>query len=100
VQVSVDGGTEPVWSRDGRALFFRDGVRMLAVSLIPDPTLPGLPRVLFERPYALSALGVADYDVGPDGRFLMIAEPNAGSGQTLAVVQHWFEELKRLVPVT
>jgi hypothetical protein len=42
------------------------------------------------------------YDVSPDGqRFLMIKAPGAGAGPAppaLIVVQHWDEELKRLVP--
>jgi hypothetical protein len=55
--------------------------------------------VVFEQPYAVSDLGVANYDVGPDGRFIMITPPaNAVSGDTLTVVQNWHEELKRLVP--
>jgi hypothetical protein len=41
------------------------------------------------------------YDVGPDGRFLMVkgaaADPSA-TPSSLIVVQHWGEELKRLVP--
>ena len=51
--------------------------------------------------------GVADfgrnYDVAPDGRFLMIKEANADQSSALphiVVVQHWFEDLKRLVPAT
>jgi Tol biopolymer transport system component len=98
VQVSVDGGTEPAWSRDGRVLFFRDGARMLAAAVDSGHLSPGPPRVLFERAYASSVLGVANYDVASDRRFLMVAEPNAGNFTTLAVVEHWFEELKRLVP--
>lgn len=43
------------------------------------------------------------YDVSPDGRrFLMIKEAGADQGDArtqIIVVQHWFEELKRLVPV-
>ena len=42
------------------------------------------------------------YDVSPDGaRFLMIKEGGPGGTAppaSLVVVQHWFEELKRLVP--
>ena len=43
--------------------------------------------------------GGRTYDVGADGRFLMIkrAKPDS-SGPSLVVVQNWFEELKRRVP--
>ena len=43
------------------------------------------------------------YDVSSDGqRLLMITAPGAGASvpPALIVVQHWDEELKRLVPVT
>ena len=41
------------------------------------------------------------YDVGPDGRFLIIRsgqEAAAGTATNLIFVQNWLEELKRLVP--
>ena len=45
------------------------------------------------------SLGYQYYDISPDGqRFLMIREAGAGQGQ-INVIQNWFEELKRLVPV-
>ena len=42
-----------------------------------------------------------NYDVSPDGkRFLMVKQPaNQAAAPQIIVVQNWFEELKRLVPV-
>ena len=60
----------------------------------------GRPKVLFE--IALFATGGSQpYDIGPDGRFLIISsgEVQAGAGSTnLIVVPNWFQELKRLAP--
>ena len=57
---------------------------------------------LFEGRYFNSGTSGRTYDVSPDGqRFLMIKAPRAdASTATLALilVQHWDEELKRLVP--
>ena len=51
-QVSIDGGTEPVWSRNGRELFYRSGNRMMAVETTMQPSFSaGKPRMLFEGPY-------------------------------------------------
>ena len=74
IPVTVDGGREPVWSRDGRELFFRQGTRMLAVSVIPgDPIRFTAPKVLFDEPYfEAGGPGNTQYDVAPDGRFLMM----------------------------
>ena len=106
-QVSTSGGRTPVWSRTGNELFY----------LAPDGTIQGVrvedssswrsgtPTKTLEGDYLLPT-GVQvgrTFDIAPDGkRFLMI---KAGSGddapapQSLVIVEHWFEELKRLVPV-
>ena len=41
IQVSNDGGTDPVWRRDGRELFYRNGDRMMAVTISPGGTFAG-----------------------------------------------------------
>ena len=106
-QISRDGGAAPVWSPDGRELFFRapGGGDMLVVAVDTEPVFsPGNPEVLFEAPYRSSAPGRGrPWDVAADGRFLMIKE--SGSGQEASgpaqinVVLNWAEELKRLAPV-
>ena len=102
-QISTDGGTEPLWNRNGRELFYRSGNRMMAVQVSTQPTFSaGKPAMLFEKEYAASqfpATGIA-YDVSPDGqRFLMVKEIEQSSSATqINVVLNWFEELKRRVP--
>ena len=104
-QVSRDGGWEPVWSRDGREIFYHDldGRHMMAVSVAGESGLPvGEPRVLFEEPDTAPpdfVFNAASYDVAPDGRFLMISQTEASqTPMKLVVVQNWFQELERLVP--
>ena len=97
IQVSVDGGSEPVWSRNGRELYYRRGDQMLVVAMGSDPGVaPGSPRALFSGEYLRSDTGGAGYDVAADGRFLMIQpvapEPPPTS---IAVVLNWFDELTR-----
>ena len=51
-QISTDGGTEPVWNRNGRELFYRSGDKMMAVDIATQPSFSvGKPRMLFEGPY-------------------------------------------------
>ena len=62
----------------------------------------GTPAKVFDTKYAIPVVW-RTYDVSPDGqRFLMIKE-GTGEGNapppSLVVVEHWFEELKRLLPV-
>ena len=46
--------------------------------------------------YHFDGLG-RNYDIGPDGRFLMIKEQLASTAEVV-LVRAWFEELTRLVP--
>ena len=89
VLISTNGGQRPIWSADGRQLFYWEGNRMIAAALAWEPA----PRVvsrqtLFEGRYE------QDYDVARDGRFLMIESET--SGLTLVVVPNWRTELRRL----
>jgi eukaryotic-like serine/threonine-protein kinase len=100
--VSSRGGTEPVWSRDGHELFYRRGDTMMAVSVtIAGPTLSmSSPQRLFAGSYLPDtsvAAAYPNYDVAPDGRFLMVS-PAPATTASVVVVHNWFEELKRLVP--
>ncbi len=94
-QVSIDGGSAPVWSRDGREIFFQGGGKMMAALVETRPEFrAGVPQPLFE-------LGNLDeYDVAPDGqRFVMNRSRREDSApETLAVVLGWFDELRRRAP--
>ena len=97
--VSTGGGTSPLWNPTGNELFYRNGNKMMAVSIstTPDATL-ATPRVIFERPYAYgSTVALTNYDVSADGqRFLMVKRESAVAH--LSVVLNWFSELTRLAP--
>jgi len=102
-QISTEGATEPLWSRDGKELFFRHGRTLLAVNVTTDPTfeLVGIPQALFDGNYHSSTTyhGGAEYDVSRDGtRFLMIRREPDSIPARIHVVLNWFEELERLVP--
>ena len=73
IQVSTGGGGLPVWSRDGRTLYYPQANRMLATTLsfAPEPAVTGR-RVLFEGDYALDDALHTPFDVGPDGTFLLV----------------------------
>jgi serine/threonine-protein kinase len=105
-QVSSAGGTRPLWSRNGRELFYVSLTgALMRVGIESGPASATTPTQLIGEGYMTAPpidIG-RSYDVSPDGqRFLMIKDGD-GSNQTAAprsiiVVQHWREELKRLVP--
>ena len=104
ISEETEGGDQPVWSPDGKELFYRSSDKMMVVSIqTQDQTLAaGKPRVLFEGQYVSHArpIGWQYYDISPDGkRFLMMKEEELpGSEGRINVILNWFEELKRLVP--
>ena len=103
-KVSTGGGSMPLWSPDGRELFYRSGDSVLSVLVKTDPTFnAGAPETLFRGNYvSLSPNGAEPWDISPDGkRFLMMKESSLSSGEgprKISVVLNWFEELKQKVP--
>jgi eukaryotic-like serine/threonine-protein kinase len=113
-QVSISGGTRPAWARNGRELLYLDEDNLLtAVTVKTTPTFSASnPAPLLKTAYFSGfggggqAVAGRTYDVSPDGqRFLMIKEAGKDASTkdqvqvSLVVVQNWFEELKRLVPI-
>jgi eukaryotic-like serine/threonine-protein kinase len=100
-QISAEGGTEPMWNRNGRELFYRTGNRMMAVDIAAQPSFSASkPRLLFEGQYEPTLISNANYDVSPDGqRFLMLkaSQTEQAAPTQINVVLNWFEELKRRV---
>ena len=98
VRVSPDGGRNPVWSRDGRELFYENGSKVLSTSVVAQAAdlRVGTPRVLFDGGFVEGA--VRSFDVAPDGRFLMVEANDTTTSASIVVVQNWLEELKRLAP--
>jgi Tol biopolymer transport system component len=94
--VSVGGGLHPLWSRDGRQIFYRSGQQMLAVdfSAAPDVRL-GTPRVLFDRRYEFGPnLTFPNYALSADGRDFLMVQQEPG-GRHLNLVLNWFQNLAR-----
>jgi Tol biopolymer transport system component len=97
IRVSPDGGHDAVWSPDGRELFYRNGPRMMAATVAP-----AAPAIRVESPQQLFEGGFEPgsqraFDVGPDGRFLMIAASPRQSSASLVLVRHWGHQIRELV---
>ena len=94
-QVSIEGGTQPRWNRNGREMFFRSGDKMMAVDVETGAAFrAGSPKILFMK-------ASPDYDVAPDGKRFIMLKPVAapeGAPSELHVILNWFDELRRRVP--
>jgi serine/threonine-protein kinase len=93
VQVSTGGGTEPVWARDGRRLFYRGDRQLMAAVVRPGPAFAVVARdTVLADTYVYAANPHANYDVMPDGTHFVFLEPdNAGE---LIVVSNWTSVLR------
>jgi serine/threonine protein kinase/Tol biopolymer transport system component len=109
-QISNGGGNCPLWSPDGKELYYLSADNyIMAVSVKTEPTLSlGTPEPLFQnRNLGLIFGGGYPWDIHPDGgRFLMIKPPAGERGaipvigpREINIVVNWFEELKQRVPV-
>jgi Tol biopolymer transport system component len=104
LQVSNNGGTDPVWRRGGGELYYRSDDKMMAVSVTTSPEFKaGAPRLLWEAAYShgsgsscgMPGVASSSYDVSADGqRFLMVREDGPAYSSRIVVVLNWAEEVK------
>jgi len=112
IQISSDGGTDPVWKRTGGELYYRNGDSMMAVAVSTAPTFKASrPQELWKRHYShgmSSSCGPpgatsSNYDVTADGkRFLMIKDDDQdrATSRQIVVVLGWADELRRMTTKT
>lgn len=94
-QVSTGGGSAPRWARNGRALFYRDGAKMMAAEIQPGAGFRvDTPKLLFEQ--------AGPYDISPDGKFMMLKPRTAQSGPLyeMHILVNGIEDLRRKVSST
>jgi Tol biopolymer transport system component len=107
-QITTGAGHSPVWSRDGKLLYYR-GVAgqtgtggFFAVDVSGLPTTIGKPTTVVEPGLSAGRGGAhhAGYDVAPDGRLLIVQQaPEESAPLRFEIVLNWFEELKQRVPL-
>jgi eukaryotic-like serine/threonine-protein kinase len=100
----TSNGFRPLWSPDGKELFFGRRGQSFVVKVATHPTLRfGEPVELPIRRRPPSGLGEREYDVTRDGQQFIFAVPFGGpgvvsGGDQIQVVLNWQEELKQRVP--
>jgi serine/threonine protein kinase len=98
-RISTAGGSEPLWSPDGRELFYRAAGQIMAVDVRTSPSFSaGTPRTLFPDGFVNGPNGKTGYSIALDGRFLFAQHLQPDPPIThLQVVLNWFTELRRAV---
>jgi hypothetical protein len=96
--VTPAGGSVPMWSPDGREIFYLSPDAVMAVTMQPDGAL-GAPRRLFDRSPFLINDRFHSYSVSADGKRYLMIQRDAGSvPRQLDVSLNWQRELNPVVP--
>ena len=103
-QISTNIGGGPIWSPDGRELFYLSNDAVMAVSVETDPTFTHeKAKTLFAKPdIDWSYADMRPWDISPDGRRFLMIKPTgkAGEGsveqtqQQIDVVVNWVEKFR------
>jgi eukaryotic-like serine/threonine-protein kinase len=103
-QISTNGGTTPVWARNGRELFYMSSGNFMSVSVTAQPTFSAsTPRIVADYPpFLMGRLSNGVYDVSADGQQILFVRANVENGppDEVRVVLNWTEELKHVAPTS
>lgn len=92
-QVSINDGSESVWSPDSRTIYYRHLRELVAATVQTVPRFSVIDRrKLFDRPYVPSAIH-ANYDVSLDGKRFLIVN-RTGTDAQVIVVYNWAKEAR------
>ncbi len=95
IQVSVAGGAQPRWSRDGKQVFYMaPDSRMMAATFDSKTKVVGASRALFQTRIVAPSFVDHQFDIAPDGRFLINSLP-FGNSSPLTLVTGWNADLKK-----
>jgi Tol biopolymer transport system component len=94
VQVAGYGASQPRWRRNGRQLFYISAdKKLMAVDFNPAQATISAARVIAQTRIVANALTGFQYDVAPDGRFLV--NSFIGDAAPLTLMTGWTKRLQR-----
>ena len=97
-QLSIDGGTDPIWSKDGNGIYYHNNLRVYFVEVKSEGSFEHrTPSVYYSGPFMNAVSRSLSLD---DKGTLLILEPAEGNQlvREAIVTLNWFEEVKRLAP--
>jgi len=95
-QVSPAGGSQPVWGKDGKKLYYLDDSQRITavdVQTANDSVQVGPPKTLFPTGVRTS-ISAEGYDVTRDGRFLVVNSVTQNTAPVI-LVMNWEAGLKK-----
>jgi serine/threonine-protein kinase len=95
-QLSANGGSQALWSRDGTEIFYVEGDTLMGVPVsIAEGFTPGRAQPLFAHPALEKPFPKPNYTVSPDAqKFLLIESPESAETRQVHVIENWYEEFR------
>jgi serine/threonine protein kinase len=88
-QISIDGGDQPRWVRNGKEILYRNGTKMMSVPVMMQPAFQvGKAVELFDRKFDPGA-AVSGYDVSPDGQTFIMTRSERDNPTQIRIVMNW-----------
>ena len=95
LQVSTQGGSDPLFAKGGRELIYRSGLSVVSVAFDPATGTLGTPIELFKQTVVVPFSPSRGYTVTADGqRFMIATRPDGSEPRELVVVTNWFREVR------
>jgi len=93
--VSSTGGEQPMWSPDGKSLYYIAPQGLVSVVVSGDGVVMGRPTIAYNKPFGQSDPIARDYTIAPDGRPFIVEPSERRPGvSNLCVVTNWYQLLK------
>ena len=95
-QISTDGGVWPIWSHNGKEIFYLNDKKLMSAAIDPQSGSSGKVSMVLELKFQPV---VPMFDVLPDDEHFLMSMPSEHPSPThYNVILNWFGELQRLVP--
>jgi Tol biopolymer transport system component len=94
--ISTMGGLHPVWSRDGRRVYYRSSQQLMSADVVLEPEVKlSTPRLVFDRRYEFGPnISQPNFSLHPDNTRLLMVKPDPGA-QSLQLILNWRGLIKR-----
>ena len=97
--ISQGFGFDPIWSFDGKEIYYRNNNQLYAVKVNTDSIFKHKnPELLFEGDFV--DVSMKSFAVSPNNKKILVLKPlnKINTTRELTIIHNWFEDLKNKIP--